>query len=159
MSADGHGFAGLLGAGASPRDAWEELNGRPQLAATLNAMRATERGRAALEESRQRWLAQGFVPPWEPAIVPVPLADAVPGGSGVPEGTTASRCAACGETRLSYPGDRADEWKHHFDSCTYPELLADEPEPGPVEDYDPGPEVDDQGGMSEYPPGPSAPWE
>jgi hypothetical protein len=50
-------------------------------------------------------------------IVSITLADAGVDPAGVPEGTTASRCTACGEVRLSYPGDLTDEWKHHFDYC------------------------------------------
>ena len=43
---------------------------------------------------------------------------AMPDGQGpLPEGTTASRCQACGEIRLHYPGDLRDPWKNHFDSC------------------------------------------
>jgi hypothetical protein len=42
----------------------------------------------------------------------------VPAGAGtVPEGTTASRCRSCGETRLHHPGDTTDPWKKHFDYC------------------------------------------
>jgi hypothetical protein len=148
------GFAARLGTGASPRNAWEEIRARcsgPELRAVLGAMRASDQGRAALEASRQQWLAQGLVPPWEPAITPVPLDEAVPDGFVAPEGTTASRCAACGETRLNYPADLTDEWKHHFDYCSYPEVRPDEPEPEAAEDHYPGPEADDQGGMPEYP--------
>jgi hypothetical protein len=126
------GFAALRGAGSPPRDAWEEVSARfsgAGLRAALEAMRASDRGRAALEQSRQQWLAQGFTAPWEPAIAPVALAEVVPDGFTVPEGTTAARCAACGETRLSYPGDLTDEWKHHFDYCTYPEVSPAEPGP------------------------------
>jgi hypothetical protein len=50
-------------------------------------------------------------------IVSVTLAAAGTGPASVPEGTTASRCTACGETRLRYRGDPTDEWKHHFDYC------------------------------------------
>ena len=50
-------------------------------------------------------------------IVSVTLAAASIDPASVPEGTTASRCTACGETRLRYPGDPTDEWKHHFDYC------------------------------------------
>ena len=43
---------------------------------------------------------------------------AAPAEAGaVPEGTKASRCRACGETRLHYPGDTSDPWKKHFDYC------------------------------------------
>ena len=43
---------------------------------------------------------------------------AVPAEVGaVPEGTKASRCRSCGETRLHYPGDTSDPWKKHFDHC------------------------------------------
>lgn len=43
---------------------------------------------------------------------------AVPAEAGaVPEGTTASCCQACGETRLHFPGDTTDPWKKHFDHC------------------------------------------
>jgi hypothetical protein len=43
---------------------------------------------------------------------------AMPGNYGpVPAGTTASRCQACGEIRLHYPGDLRDPWKKHFDHC------------------------------------------
>jgi hypothetical protein len=50
-------------------------------------------------------------------IVPVDLAEVVADPATFPAGTRASRCRACGETRLHYPGDRTDEWKHHFDYC------------------------------------------
>jgi len=52
-------------------------------------------------------LAEGVI---EPVAVPDdrgPLA----------EGTTASRCRACGEIRLHHPGDLRDPWKKHFDHC------------------------------------------
>jgi hypothetical protein len=48
-------------------------------------------------------------------IQPAPLTAAE--ARTVPEGTTASRCSACGETRLHYPGDLLDPWKKHFDHC------------------------------------------
>ena len=35
----------------------------------------------------------------------------------VPDGTTASRCRGCGETRLHYPADPRDPWKKHLDYC------------------------------------------
>jgi hypothetical protein len=50
-------------------------------------------------------------------IAGITLAAAGIDPASVPQGTTASRCTACGETRLHYPGDLADEWKHHFDHC------------------------------------------
>lgn len=50
-------------------------------------------------------------------IVSIPLAAAGVDPASVPDGTTASRCTACGENRLHYPGDLTDEWKHHFDYC------------------------------------------
>lgn len=133
MTAGAFGFAGLTATGASPLDAWEAMRSRladPELSAAFDAMRATGQGRAALDAARREWRAQGLLPPWEPAIMPVPLVDAVPPGTlpdeiAVPEGTTANRCAACGEIRLRYPDSPYDEWKHHFDHCTYPEAAPE----------------------------------
>lgn len=34
-----------------------------------------------------------------------------------PQGTTVTRCTGCGATRFQIPGDRRDEWRHHFDYC------------------------------------------
>lgn len=124
----GLGFAGLTAAGASPKDAWEAIRDRassPETQALLETMRASPHGAAALETARSQWAAQGLAPPWEPAIVPASLAEAGTDPAAVPAGTTASKCAACGEIRLSYPADRTDEWKHHFDYCEYP-VLSDE---------------------------------
>jgi hypothetical protein len=135
VSADGPWWAGLTTPGSTPREAWEQISARsaaPEFRSGLAAMRSTEQGRAALEEARQRWLSRGLVPPWEPAITPVPLAGAVPDEVAVPSGTTASRCTACRQTRLSYPGDQTDPWKHHFDHCPYPEILPDAPAPEPA---------------------------
>lgn len=110
---------------ASPGEEWEAIAGRSSDASfleSLAALAATPEGRAALAATQQQWEAAGLEPPW-PGFVPVPLADALaPGGfpadaALVPDGTTASRCTACGEVRLSYPGDRTDEWKHHPDHC------------------------------------------
>ncbi len=50
----------------------------------------------------------------EGAIQPVAIPDNC---RPVPEGTTASRCRACLEIRLHYPGDLWDPWKKHFDYC------------------------------------------
>lgn len=50
-------------------------------------------------------------------IISVPLAEAVDNPGSVPAGTTASRCLACGEIRLHYPGDPLDPWKKHLDYC------------------------------------------
>jgi hypothetical protein len=55
-------------------------------------------------------------------VISVPLSEAVEDPSAVPAGTTASRCLACGEIRLHYPGSPLDPWKKHFDYC------GDEPE-------------------------------
>jgi len=132
VSANGSWPAGLTAPGTTPREAWEQISSRsatPEFRAGLAAMRSSEQGRDALGAARQQWISRGLVPPWEPAITPVPLAAAVPDQFTVPDGTTASRCAACRETRLSYPGDQTDPWKHHFDHCPYPELLPDAPEP------------------------------
>ncbi len=133
MTAGAFGFAGLTAAAASPLEAWEEMQSRlarPELSAALAAMRATGPGRAELEAAGRQWLAQGLLAPWEPAIAAVPLDEAVPPGTlpdeiAMPEGTTANRCAACGEIRLRYPDSPYDEWKHHFDHCTYPEVAPE----------------------------------
>jgi hypothetical protein len=50
-------------------------------------------------------------------IIPVPLAEAVEDPGAVPAGTTASRCLACDEVRLHYPGSPLDPWKKDFDYC------------------------------------------
>ena len=50
-------------------------------------------------------------------IVGIALADAGIDPASMPGGTTASRCTACDEVRLSYSGDLTDEWKNHFDYC------------------------------------------
>ncbi|MGH3426622.1 MAG: hypothetical protein ACRDQZ_03455 [Mycobacteriales bacterium] len=50
-------------------------------------------------------------------IVGITLAEAGVDPASFPEGTSASRCTGCGESRLSYPGDLTDEWKKHFDYC------------------------------------------
>jgi hypothetical protein len=48
-------------------------------------------------------------------IVSIPLpADYA---TAYPEGTTTSQCLACGEIRVSVPGDHTDEWKKHSDYC------------------------------------------
>jgi hypothetical protein len=122
----GAGIAGLTPSDdASPAQAkrvWQAARDRcsdPAFAPVLAGIAATPQGLAALAASRRTWAGYDLEPPW-PSIVPVALADALPPGPAapaVPDGTTASRCTGCGETRLSYPGDRTDEWKHHFDHC------------------------------------------
>jgi hypothetical protein len=118
--AAGGGAAGLTAPTASPQATWQAIRDRsadPELVAILAQMAATPAGRAALAASRRSWAAHGLEPPW-PRIVPVALADVLPAGAAaIPEGTTASRCTACGEARLARPGDRGDEWRHHLGYC------------------------------------------
>jgi hypothetical protein len=65
------------------------------------------RRRFAMSMGLTAELAEGVIEP-----------TAMPAGYGpVPEGTTASRCRACGEIRLHYPGDLRDPWKKHLDHC------------------------------------------
>jgi len=51
------------------------------------------------------------------------------------------------ETQLAISGDLVEAFEAFADAIAG--TLGDEPEPEP-EEYDPGPEVDDEGGMSEY---------
>lgn len=124
---EGPAVAGLTPIGdADPAKTWQAIRTRsdnPWFQQDLAYASATADGRLRLEQARRNWASHGLEPPW-PAIVPVAPADAVPAGhpATVPEGTTASRCTRCGETRLSYPGDQTDQWKHHADHCTVPEI-------------------------------------
>jgi hypothetical protein len=55
-------------------------------------------------------------------------------------------CLHCGTAATGRPGDRCPECSRQMQLAS-----GDEPEQEtPVEEYDPGPEVDDEGGMSEY---------
>jgi hypothetical protein len=59
----------------------------------------------------------GLTSALEPGLfTPVPLSQ-VWDGPGLPDGTTASKCRACGETRIHRPGDLTDPWKKHTDYC------------------------------------------
>jgi hypothetical protein len=64
------GFAGLLGAGVDPQEAYQHVRAPcadPAVRAVLAELARTPEGRAALEASRERWAAYGFPPPWEQA--------------------------------------------------------------------------------------------
>jgi hypothetical protein len=65
------GYAGMVAAGADPREAWEairaELAAGPETRAVIAALAGDEEGRAALAYSRERWAVHGFPPPWEDA--------------------------------------------------------------------------------------------
>lgn len=69
MTADGDpGFQGMLAAGKTPRQAWEELHGQycdPEVLAALEVLRRSPHGQAVLNRSRQAWAARGLPPPWE----------------------------------------------------------------------------------------------
>lgn len=116
-------LAGLTPVGeADPRAIWQAVQERaadPGFQETIGTIAGTSQGLLALERARGSWTRRGLEVPW-PSIVSVPLAAAHPAGQpgDLPPGTRASRCTVCGETRLSYPGDLTDEWKHHFDTCT-----------------------------------------
>jgi hypothetical protein len=64
------GFAGLLAAGVDPQEAYEQVRARcadPAVRAVLAELARTPEGRAALDNSRERWATYGFPPPWEQA--------------------------------------------------------------------------------------------
>jgi hypothetical protein len=69
LTADGDlGFQGMLAAGKTPREAWEELRGQccdPEVIAALEVLRRSPHGQAVLDRSRQAWAARGLPPPWE----------------------------------------------------------------------------------------------
>lgn len=125
------GFAGFLAVGASPLAAWQEIRDALDSEAmkVIEALQATPAGAAALETSRAEWSEHGFVAPWLPAISTIDRAE-LGDTQELPEGSTASRCNACGETRVHRSDNRRDEWKHHFDHCTYPEISSAPEEQG-----------------------------
>jgi len=69
LTADGDpGFQGMLAAGKTPRQAWDELRGQcrdPEIRAALEVLRRGPHGQAVLDRSRQAWAARGLPPPWE----------------------------------------------------------------------------------------------
>lgn len=61
------GYEGLLLAGMTPAQAWQEIHDSmtPEARAIIADLRTDPEGRAALEYSRQRWALRGLRPPWE----------------------------------------------------------------------------------------------
>jgi hypothetical protein len=62
------GFAGLLAAGLTPEEAWDEIRPdsiSPAVQAIIADLATTREGREALALSREQWAGHGLAPPWE----------------------------------------------------------------------------------------------
>jgi hypothetical protein len=62
------GFRGMIEAGFSPREAWDECRKAardPEARAIIDLMGRSEEGREALQWSRDQWATYGLNPPWE----------------------------------------------------------------------------------------------
>jgi hypothetical protein len=63
------GFTGMIITGMDPQQAWDKIHEQaqyPEVQAIITELGKSTEGRAALEDSRARWAAHGFPPPWNP---------------------------------------------------------------------------------------------
>ena len=62
------GFAGLLAAGYTPKQAWQMIReqvAEPEVRTIITNLEGTADGRAALAWSRRAWAAHGLPAPWD----------------------------------------------------------------------------------------------